>query len=61
MALEQPVGYAIEINDIIVEFVQKASPYLLFAEDYGNMKFYYDYANYGFFENETVICFELEG
>ena len=50
-----------EINDIIVEFVQKASPYLLFAEDYGNMKFYYDYANYGFFENETVICFELEG
>lgn len=56
-----PVGYAVIIDNQVVEFSEKASPYLLYSSDYDNKIFYYDYANYGEIVENSLICFSSDG
>lgn len=55
------IGYAITIEGVVVEFSQQESPYHKFSDTYEDYIFYYDYANYGFMNNNMPICFDIDG
>lgn len=55
------IGYAITIDGVVVEFAQQESPYHKFSDMYEEYIFYYDYANYGFMDNNMPICFDIDG
>lgn len=55
------IGYVITIDGVVVEFAQQESPYHKFSDKYEDYIFYYDYANYGFMNNDMPICFDIDG
>jgi hypothetical protein len=58
---DNAVGYAVLVDNCVVEFAEKPSPYYLFDYYSNNTVYYYDFANYGIVSAGDVICFDSEG